>query len=834
MEKSRFRIIALRPIIPKGRDDETLAKVKGIQKKVFGMEWMYFYNGYKLNDVENGVADEYGLQPLYGHTLTVPDDADNDSMLYDTDDLAVSISAVVGQNGSGKSSVVELMIRILNNLSVAAKGETYNHKSSEHLFFIENVYGSIVALAGDIYFQIQVLGRSVKIARYQRDAKSRYYRCNQMTELLSADGRDDKFKPIEGNNLGLIQLENFFYTIIFNYSMYAYNYKDYYDERTIEDRWRERNEDDNKKLMYKGKYTQEQNWLMGLFHKNDGYQTPIVLNPMRDNGNINVPKENKLAAERLNNMLFYSSKGKKGHGGQPMFPFRIVNEHLEVVAIRIAQKVDPYFSKENLFVTLKYKGNSLTRNFDDVRTTLCTTWSKLFCMGYHEDTEHEKLAWNYVVYKTLKIAKTYDKYDRLENALVYFKQFNSKRVEVLLSEMLQDETHITLKLRQVLCFLKFNIFKEDYRPLIPLHDVYERYDIIRKTFEDMNIKVDAKSGQLMANVPEGYEKSDFPVFSVDPYTGHLVLKFSDEIKHPIPLFYISEGELYAKTPDITEVMLPPIFDMTLMLIERDKIRRDGSYDDKDLIPMYGLSSGERQLSGVISNFAYHLVNIDSVWKDKYTRKIDTSAATGMSNVEKMEKREVPILYKYINTVFDEVELYFHPDLQRRFVSYLTSTLGDLHLDNIKGINIMMVTHSPFVLSDLPRSNVLALGEQEDVNETFCANIHEMLGNSFFMDYTIGDVARKKVEDILRLYNKFMASKNKQRLIAREAGRWSQYRYVSGLIADGYLQSLTSRMLDEMEDCFSSQEFDIDSRIRQTEAQLKKLKEQQARKENNND
>ena len=84
MVKSRFRIIALRPITPKGRDEETIAKVKGIQKKVFGKEWMYFYRGYKLKDVKTGVADEYGVQPLYGYTLTVPDDADNDGMLYDT------------------------------------------------------------------------------------------------------------------------------------------------------------------------------------------------------------------------------------------------------------------------------------------------------------------------------------------------------------------------------------------------------------------------------------------------------------------------------------------------------------------------------------------------------------------------------------------------------------------------------------------------------------------------------------------------------------------------------------------------------------------------------
>ena len=39
MAKSRFRIIALRPITPVGKDEETIARVKSIQKKVFGKEW---------------------------------------------------------------------------------------------------------------------------------------------------------------------------------------------------------------------------------------------------------------------------------------------------------------------------------------------------------------------------------------------------------------------------------------------------------------------------------------------------------------------------------------------------------------------------------------------------------------------------------------------------------------------------------------------------------------------------------------------------------------------------------------------------------------------------
>lgn len=52
---------------------------------------------------------------------------------------------------------------------------------------------------------------------------------------------------------------DFFYTFVSNYSLYAYNSLELNKEYT----------DDN------------QCWIEKIFHKNDGYQTPIVLNPYR-------------------------------------------------------------------------------------------------------------------------------------------------------------------------------------------------------------------------------------------------------------------------------------------------------------------------------------------------------------------------------------------------------------------------------------------------------------------------------------------------------------------------------------------------------------------------
>lgn len=46
-----------------------------------------------------------------------------------------------------KSSMVELLVRAINNLAAALLGEGYNFSAAEHLHFIDNVFA-------DLCFQI--------------------------------------------------------------------------------------------------------------------------------------------------------------------------------------------------------------------------------------------------------------------------------------------------------------------------------------------------------------------------------------------------------------------------------------------------------------------------------------------------------------------------------------------------------------------------------------------------------------------------------------------------------------------------------------------------------
>lgn len=151
--------------------------------------------------------------------------------------------------------------------------------------------------------------------------------------------------------------------------------------------------------------------------------------------------------------------------------------------------------------------------------------------------------------------------------------------------------------------------------------------------------------------------------------------------------------------------------------------------------MSDLSSGELQMLNSISTYIYHLRNLNY-----------HVGAEGF------------VEYSYVNLILEEVELYFHPEYQRRYVYEMLRQIEQVKLNNIKAINIILVTHSPFVLTDIPKNNVLFLQKGEPVRvmqeNTFGANIHSLLQNGFFLEGSpMGEFAKEKINKMFeRLHN----------------------------------------------------------------------------------
>lgn len=117
-------------------------------------------------------------------------------------------------------------------------------------------------------------------------------------------------------------------------------------------------------------------------------------------------------------------------------------------------------------------------------------------------------------------------------------------------------------------------------------------------------------------------------------------------------------------------------------------------------------------------------------------------------------------HQSIIITIDEGELYLHPNWQKEFVSRLIENLPKIFADY--KLQIILTTHSPFVLSDLPKENVVFLKNKEgkcevqngleSVKQTFGANIHTLLSDSFFMDGLAGKFSSDKINEVIKYLN----------------------------------------------------------------------------------
>jgi len=87
---------------------------------------------------------------------------------------------------------------------------------------------------------------------------------------------------------------------------------------------------------------------------------------------------------------------------------------------------------------------------------------------------------------------------------------------------------------------------------------------------------------------------------------------------------------------------------------------------------------------------------------------------------------------------DEAEIGFHPAWKKLFFNWLLDFLNNYTTGDT--FQIILTTHSPYLLSDLTSSNILLFKKGDNGNTeivpsdsfmTFGANIHELLANNFF-------------------------------------------------------------------------------------------------------
>jgi predicted ATP-dependent endonuclease of OLD family len=162
-----------------------------------------------------------------------------------------------------------------------------------------------------------------------------------------------------------------------------------------------------------------------------------------------------------------------------------------------------------------------------------------------------------------------------------------------------------------------------------------------------------------------------------------------------------------------------------------------------------LSSGEEAMLKIYSRF-YSMINDIDI-------NIDGNP---LKNRLKDDEKNLLIL-------LDEPELYLHPEWQRKLLSRLVEFYEVIFKE--KNIQIILTSNTPFVISDIPKDNIIFM-KKNNVNnlceviskhkigvETFGANIHTLLTNSFFMENTIGEFANQKIKNCIKIMDKYKQS-----------------------------------------------------------------------------
>ncbi len=673
---SAFKLLAIRPLMNCSRRFLKILKEGELYK---------FYNDYEYKiDLNQQVVNIIPLQKT-------PRDLYNIQTSSKT--INVNISAIVGKNGSGKSSLVELLFMVINNIA-----KPYIPNDTKPLYnVVEDIND---CLNVELYFETTSIYKVVVFD----DSKTQSIKAFKLVN--SSFVKDDGFN-----------LKDLFYTIAVNYSVYSL------DSRELGD------------------------WLTEVFHKNDSYQTPLVLNPFRKEGNINYESEKGLINDRLLTNVLRKKKIEDS------FDFRMLTEKQKVDSIELELNSTDYNSKI-LYTSQDISSKSkriqvASKGLVHYKPLLFKILSQKLNFDFEQvdkTIEVNNKALDYIFYKTFKIAEVYktnfgNLFDfetkmligRVHPDSLKKDSYRTQIDEYLNRLFVYPGTHITNKIRQTINFLKFN--------------------------SENKIGV---STQLTLGVDD----------------------LSKNIDEMISL-------TKSKDTERIEFIPPPIYDVDYNLTS---ISNTNGLSTKFSL----LSSGEKQKIHSVSSIIYHLINIDSV----------------------IENGSI-IQYKNVNIIFEEIELYFHPDMQRTFVKFLYDSIRNISLKSIDSINISLVTHSPFILSDIPNTNILYLDIQKkelqdfraypqskDVN-TFGANIHELLSDSFFMaNGYMGEFAKLFLQKIIADL-KDVEYKNQESLLSRIQ-----------IIGEPIIKERLEKMFN---DKFRSIEL-LEQRIKSMQEELKRMRE----------
>lgn len=780
-----FKLLAIRPL--EGCNKKFLKNLKVNQ--------IYqFYNDYEFQDINGKKIEDHSRKiKIEKITLssTVPNNFHGEK---------INISAIVGKNGSGKSSLIELLYVTFYNLAVTEKiikneflikeiKEFENNLDStkqvdafikiclkkfseinvENILFFENSQNlsdySFIELKSYLFEIIELIenlllykegqiSTTISFPNYEDGDDPLKFKKNSFYDIIVLKRNQisvpqnkilNSLKDF-ANGLNFIEdqvfveiyfeIDNVFFQISRNSDSSSFKFFQFKENIRKEIEFRDfiivKNLNEEKKQLFQIFYNIVVNyslyglnsietglWVEKIFHKNDGYQTPIVINPFRDEGNINVNSENELVVDRLMyNMIINED-------------LRQITDNNKVDTITVSRKLD---LRETIINGVL---NHENKYYEIFLKSLISLYNSNSSLRYGENSLYdlnivEQQCLDYILRKIKRITQNYTIYSGYQfnensNDNIEVNENNISKIVTILDLFKKDKSHITNKIFQAINFIFLNRLESTK------DKIYEYYSI-----KASSVRIQQKL--------EGIDFADF---------AEMILRRSSDYKI-----------------DVINLLPPSIFYNDYVFENKSKFSQ--------------LSSGEKQQVFSLNSILYHLINLNST-----------------------DSNEFPYKYRFVNIILDEIELYAHPDMQRKYIKELLDGIGKLDIQYIEAINLLFITHSPFILSDIPKQNVLFLEIDNEkkaspkdykVMNTFGANITDLLADSFFISNGLmGDFAKWKIEESIKWINleKYKKDSKSQDPYELNVKEYEIHKKIIELIDEPVLRIKLAEMLDEL-------------------------------------
>ena len=227
---------------------------------------------------------------------------------------------------------------------------------------------------------------------------------------------------------------------------------------------------------------------------------------------------------------------------------------------------------------------------------------------------------------------------------------------------------------------------------------------------------------------------------------------------------------------------------------------------------WGMSSGENNLLSfyaklfamrkVVRGTNFHMDNVVN-----YIRPLEDS------NQQNSGEDNSDIICNSLWLLMDEADLTYHPRWQKKLIADMCRFIPRILPDKNLEIEIIFTTHSPILLGDMPKGNVIYLKEESGKiqakrnfsKNTFGQNIYVLFQDSFFLDDPLGQFASDKLQGILSDITKIRGqldkiskkacSKEKKEKVMKEIG---DIRKRSRLFGDRVIQFKLLELLDVCE------------------------------------